>query len=84
MREVVTVRRAEDALKRALDSVGLKWQLNAGDGAFYGPKIDIDLMDAMHRKSQVSGALSLCECVESLSAFPHHSTFGTTSLGLGW
>jgi threonyl-tRNA synthetase len=39
--------RAESALKLALDKLGKPWTLNPGDGAFYGPKIDIKLYDAM-------------------------------------
>lgn len=41
--------KAEDALKRALDSKRLAWQLNPGDGAFYGPKIDFRLRDSIGR-----------------------------------
>ena len=41
--------KAEDALKAALDSKNIKWQLNAGDGAFYGPKIDFSLKDSLDR-----------------------------------
>lgn len=43
---------AERQLKEALDASGTKWTLNPGDGAFYGPKIDIRLTDAMKRKHQ--------------------------------
>lgn len=34
---------AEQGLKESLDAAGLQWKLNEGDGAFYGPKIDITL-----------------------------------------
>lgn len=44
--------RAEAALKEVLDSEGLPYDLNEGDGAFYGPKIDIKLKDAIGRKWQ--------------------------------
>jgi threonyl-tRNA synthetase len=44
--------RAETALKQALDAVGEKYILNEGDGAFYGPKIDFDVTDAIGRKWQ--------------------------------
>ncbi len=44
--------RAEKALKEVLDSEGLPYDLNEGDGAFYGPKIDIKLKDALGRKWQ--------------------------------
>jgi len=44
--------RAEKALAGCLDASGHKWKLNPGDGAFYGPKIDIQLTDALKRKHQ--------------------------------
>jgi threonyl-tRNA synthetase len=44
--------RAEKALKEVLDAEGLPYDLNEGDGAFYGPKIDIKLKDALGRKWQ--------------------------------
>jgi len=46
--------RAEKALANAMDAFGGKgsWRLNPGDGAFYGPKIDIKVMDAMDRIHQ--------------------------------
>lgn len=44
--------KAEDALKAALDAFGRPWALNPGDGAFYGPKIDITVFDALKRKFQ--------------------------------
>ncbi|XP_065860987.1 threonine--tRNA ligase, mitochondrial 1 [Euphorbia lathyris] len=44
--------KAEAALKEALDSFGKPWQINEGDGAFYGPKIDISVSDALNRKFQ--------------------------------
>ena len=45
---------AEASLKEALDKSGRPWSLNEGDGAFYGPKIDIRLVDAMGRKHQTA------------------------------
>ncbi|KAL4399834.1 threonyl-tRNA synthetase [Malassezia pachydermatis] len=45
---------AEASLKQALDATGKPWSLNEGDGAFYGPKIDIRLVDAMGRKHQTA------------------------------
>jgi threonyl-tRNA synthetase len=50
--EVATWDHAESELKRALDAVGLPYTINAGDGAFYGPKIDFDVLDALGRKWQ--------------------------------
>jgi len=44
--------RATNALISALDDTGLPYEVNAGDGAFYGPKIDIKLKDALDRKWQ--------------------------------
>lgn len=41
--------RAEDSLKAALDAKGLKWDLNPGEGAFYGPKIEFSLKDSIGR-----------------------------------
>jgi len=43
---------AEAALEKALNKVGRPWTFNHGDGAFYGPKIDIQVYDALRRKNQ--------------------------------
>jgi len=43
---------AEATLKEVLDSEGLPYDINEGDGAFYGPKIDVKLKDAIGRKWQ--------------------------------
>lgn len=40
------------ALKEALDSKGIKYKINEGDGAFYGPKIDFHLEDSIGRTWQ--------------------------------
>jgi threonyl-tRNA synthetase len=45
--------RSEAALKRALDSQGLAYDLNQGDGAFYGPKIDTHMTDSLGRSWQL-------------------------------
>ena len=50
--------RAEDSLKAALDAKGLKWDLNPGEGAFYGPKIEFSLKDSIGRVWQC-GTLQL-------------------------
>ena len=50
--EIATWDRAEAALKQALDVSGQKHTINEGDGAFYGPKIDFDITDAIGRKWQ--------------------------------
>lgn len=39
-------------LANSLDSFGEPWTLNPGDGAFYGPKIDITISDALKRQHQ--------------------------------
>jgi threonyl-tRNA synthetase len=44
---------AESALQQALDESGLEWELNPGDGAFYGPKIDFSLRDSIGRVWQL-------------------------------
>jgi len=44
--------KATQALEDALKEKGLKYQINAGDGAFYGPKIDIKIKDALKRSWQ--------------------------------
>jgi threonyl-tRNA synthetase len=49
---IETWNQAETELKRALDAVGESYVLNEGDGAFYGPKIDFDVTDAIGRKWQ--------------------------------
>lgn len=41
--------RAEAALKATLDAKGLDWELNPGEGAFYGPKIEFSLKDSLGR-----------------------------------
>ncbi|PWN52302.1 threonyl-tRNA synthetase [Violaceomyces palustris] len=46
--------RAEEALRKALDGTGRVWEVNRGDGAFYGPKIDIRLVDSAGRKHQTA------------------------------
>jgi threonyl-tRNA synthetase len=43
---------AEKMMEESLNEAQLPWKLEAGDGAFYGPKIDITLMDALRRQHQ--------------------------------
>ncbi|KAK4187836.1 putative threonyl-tRNA synthetase [Podospora australis] len=55
--EIETWDRAEARLKEALDEFsaaneGVAWELNPGDGAFYGPKIDIAVLDCLNRSWQ--------------------------------
>lgn len=44
---------AEDALRAALDISGHEYHINEGDGAFYGPKIDVQISDAIGRYFQL-------------------------------
>jgi threonyl-tRNA synthetase len=46
--------RATEALRTALDKYGLDYKIKEGDAAFYGPKIDIDVKDAIGRTWQLS------------------------------
>jgi threonyl-tRNA synthetase len=46
--------RATDAIKRACDNVGLAYEIEEGGGAFYGPKLDINVKDAIGRDWQLS------------------------------
>lgn len=46
--------RAEDRLKRALDASGMDWSINQGDGAFYGPKIDVVVKDSDGKEHQTA------------------------------
>ncbi len=50
--EVSTWDHAEGSLKRALESAGQAYTVNEKDGAFYGPKIDFDITDAIGRQWQ--------------------------------
>jgi len=46
--------KAETALEKALKKSGIKFTVNSGDGAFYGPKIDFSIQDSMGREWQCS------------------------------
>ncbi|KAE8648246.1 threonine--tRNA ligase, mitochondrial 1 [Cucumis sativus] len=50
--DLETWEKAEAALTEALNEFGKPWQIDEGDGAFYGPKIDISVSDALKRKFQ--------------------------------
>ena len=45
---------AEASLKKALENADLAYQINEGDGAFYGPKIDVKVKDAIGRQWQLA------------------------------
>ncbi|HXH60810.1 MAG TPA: threonine--tRNA ligase [Fimbriimonadaceae bacterium] len=46
-------RLAEDAIKRACEEMDLEYEISPGDAAFYGPKLDIMIRDALHREWQM-------------------------------
>jgi threonyl-tRNA synthetase len=46
--------KATEALRRAIDAHNLPYEVDEGGGAFYGPKIDLKLMDALGREWQLS------------------------------
>ncbi len=46
--------KAEGDLKAALDASGKAYEIDEGDGAFYGPKIDIKVLDALRRPHQLT------------------------------
>ncbi len=50
--EDATWDKAEEALKQAANASGLEWVLNSGEGAFYGPKLEFTLVDAIGRDWQ--------------------------------
>jgi threonyl-tRNA synthetase len=50
--DVPTWDHAEGSLRGALEAAGQAYTVNEGDGAFYGPKIDFDITDAIGRKWQ--------------------------------
>jgi len=52
MGDIATWNSAEEQLRSALEKAGQPHTINEGDGAFYGPKIDFDITDAIGRKWQ--------------------------------
>ena len=64
--------KAETALQEALDAVGVEYQLNEGDGAFYGPKIDFHIRDVLKRSWQ-------CGTIQLDFSMPER--FGCTYIG---
>lgn len=74
--------KAEAALKEALDSSGREWVMNPGDGAFYGPKIDITgeqpVNSLVSNSQEFSDCTSLhqphftaCRLTSNVEASPH-------------
>ncbi len=51
--EIETWNTAEESLKGALEKSGYEWKIKEGDGAFYGPKIDVEISDALGRYYQL-------------------------------
>jgi len=66
--------KAEGALKSALEGLSIKYQLNPGDGAFYGPKIDFHIRDCMNRSWQ-------CGTVQVDFSMPSEERFNATYEG---
>jgi threonyl-tRNA synthetase len=64
--------KAESALRRALEAKGVAYQLNPGDGAFYGPKIDFHIRDVLKRSWQ-------CGTIQLDFSMP--ARFGLTYVG---
>ncbi|MDX2021800.1 MAG: threonine--tRNA ligase [Deltaproteobacteria bacterium] len=64
--------KAETALKEALDEKQVEYQLNPGDGAFYGPKIDFHIRDVLKRSWQ-------CGTIQLDFSMPQR--FGLTYIG---
>ncbi|MEM9693298.1 MAG: threonine--tRNA ligase [Myxococcota bacterium] len=64
--------KAETALQRALEGAGMDFQLNPGDGAFYGPKIDFHIRDVLKRSWQ-------CGTIQVDFSMPER--FGLTYVG---
>jgi threonyl-tRNA synthetase len=64
--------KAEAALKAALDEKGIDYQLNEGDGAFYGPKFDFHIRDGLRRSWQ-------CGTIQLDFSMPER--FGLTYVG---
>lgn len=54
--------KATCALKEALDDKGWSYQVDEGGGAFYGPKIDLKIEDALGRKWQCS-TIQVLDCI---------------------
>jgi threonyl-tRNA synthetase len=60
--------RAETALANALNRRGLEFEINAGDGAFYGPKIDLHMKDSLGRSWQLGTVQLDYQMAERLDA----------------
>jgi len=68
---------ALESLRKAIDAEGLDYEIDEGGGAFYGPKIDLKIKDALGREwqmSTISVASGRCRRSSSTSTFPSGST----------
>ena len=61
--------KSEEALTKALDNKNLKWELQPGEGAFYGPKIEFSLKDCLNRVWQC-GTIQVDFCLLYTSPSP--------------
>ncbi|POZ88956.1 MULTISPECIES: threonine--tRNA ligase [Petrotoga] len=52
MGDIESWEKATDALKKALEKTNMKYRIDEGEGAFYGPKIDFNVTDSLGRKWQ--------------------------------
>lgn len=60
--------KAEQALASCLDSLGMEYEVSPGDGAFYGPKLELTLLDSANREWQcgtIQVDFSLCERLDA-------------------
>jgi len=67
--------RAENDLRDAVEAAGLAYTLNPGEGAFYGPKLEFVLRDALGRD---------CQCGTLQLDFNMPERLGATYVGEGW
>lgn len=72
---------AETELQEALDQSGYPWTLNPGDGAFYGPKIDITIRDALNRTHQCATIQLDFQLPERFNLGYHTATTGVAAVG---
>ncbi|NXD46388.1 SYTC protein, partial [Copsychus sechellarum] len=75
--------RAEQQLERSLKNFGQPWELSPGDGAFYGPKIDIRIRDALGRHHQC-GTIQLDFQMPERFELEYARYWGLWWPGLGW
>jgi threonyl-tRNA synthetase len=84
--------RAEDSLAQSLKKEGIAYQVNPGDGAFYGPKIDFVVLDALRRGWQLATIqldfsmperLDLSYVTPSGTVMIHRAILGSTERFMG-